>query len=463
MNKFINRTKELEALEKQYNLPSSSLVIIYGRRRVGKTSLINEFLKSHQDSLYFLATEESERQNLNYFKMQVGNFIKNDLLKSASIDWMTTFKALIDYKTETKKIIVFDEFQYIGKDNNAFPSIMQKIWDTFLSSSNIMLILCGSLISLMKSQTLDYSSPLYGRRTAQIKLGQIPFKNYHEFFDVSPTLDLVPFYAVTGGIPKYINAFIGYKDIYKAIKENILSKESFLYEEPYFLLQKEVSEIGSYFSLIKSIAMGKHKLNEIAADLGLKQTGLTKYLKVLMDLDLIDREVPITESAPQKSKKGLYRIKDNFIAFWFKFVYIYRSYLEKGEVDYVLSQIKKGFIQNYVSYIYEDVCREKMWELSSQNIWDFPIDKVGRYWGKETGEIDIVAIDTIGKNLILGEAKYTKSPKGIEVLNKLKSKAEVMKKLTNTSNVYYIIFSTSGYKEDLIKAVKEDKTIYLCS
>lgn len=164
---------------------------------------------------------------------------------------------------------------------------------------------------------------------------------------------------MTGGVPKYIETFCNYTDIFEAIEENVLNSQSFLYEEPYFLLQKEVSEIGSYFSLIKAIAMGNRKLSDIATNLGLKQTGLTKYLKVLMDLDLVEREVPVTETAPEKSKSGLYRIADNFIAFWFKFVYPYRAYLEKGETAFVLSQIKKGFAQNYASFVYEDVCREK--------------------------------------------------------------------------------------------------------
>lgn len=461
MKKFVNRAKELEALEKQFSANQSSFVIVYGRRRVGKTALITEFMKRHSISLYFLATEESEMQNLNYFKVQVAEFTGNELLKSAAVDWLTIFKTLIDYKTETKKIIVLDEFQYIGQSNSAFPSIMQKVWDTVLKDANVMLILCGSLVSLMKSQTLDYSSPLYGRRTGQIKLKQIPFSHYHEFFEGKANNDLLPFYAVTGGVPKYIETFCGYTDIYEAIEQNVLNSQSFLYEEPYFLLQKEVREIGSYFSLIKAIAMGNHKLSDIAANLGLKQTGLTKYLKVLMDLDLVEREVPVTETAPEKSKSGLYRIADNFITFWFKFIYPYRAYLEKGEISFVLSHIKKGFAQNYAAFVYEVVSCEKMWELSAANTWDFHFDKVGRYWGAKAGEIDIVAIDTIGRNLVLGECKYTSSPKGLSVLHALQEKANAMLKLTQTNNVQYILFSTAGFTQGLLDEAKENINVRL--
>ncbi len=460
MRKFVNRTKELETLEKQYKSNDSSLVIVYGRRRVGKTSLINEFLKRHKDTLYFLATEESETQNLNAFKLQVAEYTDNELLKAANVDWLTVFKTLVNYKTETKKIIVMDEFQYIGKANSAFPSIMQKVWDTLLQGANIMLILCGSLISLMKSQTLDYGSPLYGRRTAQIKLKQIAFKHYGEFYGGMTAEQLIPFYAVTGGVPKYIEVFQGYKDVYEAIRENVLNRQSFLYEEPYFLLQREVTEIGSYFSLIKTIAMGNRKLSEIASSLGMKATGITKYLKVLTDLDLIEREVPVTEVSSEKSKSGLYRITDNYIAFWFKFIYPYRSYLEKGEDEYVMEKIKEGFIQNFASFVYEDVCREKMWELSAKGK-TLSFEKVGRYWGSKAGEIDIVAIGSEEKNLIFGECKYTKKEKGLELLHTLQEKTPAILSLTGAKNVQYVIFSAAGFTTGLRDEAKRNPNLIL--
>ncbi len=461
MDKFINRIQEMKTLEEQYNMPYSSMVILYGRRRVGKTSLICEFLRKHNDNIYFLATEESEALNLKAFKEQVSEYIGNDLLMSANVDWLTVFKLLTEHKTQTKKVIVIDEFQYIGEDNNAFPSIMQKVWDTLLKDANIMLILCGSLITLMKRQTLDYGSPLYGRRTAQIKLKQIPFNYYGEFVEGKSNNELLPFYAVTGGVPKYIESFLGIEDLYDGIEKRILNTQGYLYEEPYFLLQKEVSEIGSYFSLIKAIAMGNRKLSEIAANIEVKQTSLTKYLKTLIDLDLIEREVPVTESNPEKSKSGLYKIKDNFIAFWFKFVYPYRAYLEKGETQFVLSQIKKGFIQNYASYVYEDVCRERMWELSANDFWNYHFDRVGRYWGSKADETDIVAIDSVGKNLVLGECKYSMSEKGLSVLHGLQTRAKSLQTLTEAENVEYIIFNTAGFSQGLKDEAEKNPSVKL--
>ena len=279
---LVNRDNELRFLENEYQANRSSFIVVYGKPRVGKTALISKFLESHPDSLYFLASVESEVQNLNAFKAQVAKLTGNSLMNN---DWTAIFQTLIDFPTKTKKIIVIDDFPNLAKSNPALA------WDTRLERSNVMLILSGSPIPLMRKLALDYSSPLYGRRTGQIRLRQIPFRYYHEFFDGRSDDELIPFYAVTGGVPKYIESFLGYKDIYQGIEGKILDADSFLYEEPYFLLQKEATEIGSYFSLLKTIALGKRKLSEIASYLGLKQTNLPKYLKVLMDLDLIEREV----------------------------------------------------------------------------------------------------------------------------------------------------------------------------
>ena len=456
---FIGRKEELNTLEKEFRR-DGSFVVIYGRRRIGKTTLIKEFIKDKQ-AFYFLATEEVESQSMKRLAGVVARVTGNSMLQRVTFtDWLDLFREIANYRPEEKKVLVIDEFPYLVKTNAAFPSILQNAWDEILKDSNVMLILCGSLISMMQKHALSHDSPLYGRRSAQIRLKPLPFTDLYAV-QGQPFSQAVEQYSVTGGVPKYIETFCNYTDIFEAIEENVLNSQSFLYEEPYFLLQKEVSEIGSYFSLIKAIAMGNRKLSDIATNLGLKQTGLTKYLKVLMDLDLVEREVPVTETAPEKSKSGLYRIADNFIAFWFKFVYPYRAYLEKGETAFVLSQIKKGFAQNYASFVYEDVCREKMWELSAANTWSFHFDKVGRYWGAKAGEIDIVGIDTANGNLVLGECKYTTSPKGLSVLHTLQEKSEAMLKLTQTKNVQYILFSTAGFTQGLIDEAGKNPNIKL--
>lgn len=460
MSKFIDREAEMKTLEQEYKREGSSLVILYGRRRVGKTTLISEFIKN-KNAMFFLASEESEVQNRNAFKEKAAAFIKSDLLMDASVSsWDTIFKAIMDTSFDTKPVIVIDEFQYIGKSNPAFPSVFQRIWEEILKNKSVMVILCGSLISMMESQTLNYDSPLYGRRTAQIKLKQIPFRYYKQFFPKKDENALIEMYSVTGGVPKYIELFRESDNIYEAIEQSILNPSGYLYDEPYFLLQQEVSEIGSYFSLIKAIAAGNSKLSAIATVLETKATSLTKYLKTLIDLDILEREVPVTEDNPEKSKKGLYKIKDNYLRFWFAFVYPNMSFIESGNGEIVLSKIRKGLISNHTAFVYEDVCREKMWQLNAEEKWDFHFSKLGRYWDNQT-EIDIAAIDPEGKNLILGECKYWSEPVGINIVTALEEKGKTVEWNRQCRNTFYVLFSSGGFTKELEELAKVRKDVLL--
>ncbi|MDO4280676.1 MAG: ATP-binding protein [Peptococcaceae bacterium] len=461
MEKFIDRTDEMATLQHEYERKGSALVILYGRRRVGKTTLISEFIKDKK-ALFFLASEESESQNRMAFKDKAAEFIDSDLLRHADVkDWDTIFKAILDARFDSKPVIVLDEFQYIGKSNAAFPSIFQRIWEETLKDKEVMVILCGSLISMMKSQTLDYSSPLYGRRTAQIRLKQIPFRYYDEFFPDKAHRELIDLYAITGGVPKYIELFAEDTDLYTAIQHNILNTSSYLYDEPEFLLQQEVSEVGTYFSVIKAIAAGHSKLSAIATALEIKQTNLTKYLKILIDLDILEREVPVTVDHPEKSKMGLYKIKDNYLRFWFAFVYPNRSYIESGNSTIVMDKIRQNLIDHHIAYVYEDVCREKMWTLNAEGKWPFSFAKVGRWWDKNN-EIDIVALDPESNNLILGECKYWQNEVGTSVLRDLEAKTAHVKWQNDNRRTWYILFSISGFTGEL-KAIAENRSdVMLC-
>ena len=459
MNRFINRVDDLDFLQSQYDNSKASLVILYGRRRVGKTSLIHEFGKN-KNMLFFLATEESELINREKFKALVADYTENEILKNAFVDnWEVIFNVLSQHKPEEKMLVVFDEFQYIGKSNTSFPSIFQKIWES-LRNLNIMVILCGSLISLMESQTLSYDSPLYGRRTGQIKLKPIAFQYYNEFYARKSKKELIEYYSVTGGVPKYIELFNEESDIFSAIEKHVLSPRSFLYEEPVFLLQREVFEIGNYFSLIRAIAAGNRKLSSIASVLGVKQTNLTKYLKTLIDLDIIERQVPVTENNPGKSKRGQYRIKDNFIEFWFKFIYPQQSNIETGRSNYVMSKIREDFINRHVSYVYEDICRQSLWIIAEENKLPFRFDKIGSWW-EGNREIDIVALDSTGEDIIFGECKYTTNPMGPEVFYKLIEAKDYVRWKNEIRSEYYVFFSINGYKKQLKELADSRSDIFL--
>lgn len=448
MKRFVDRELEMETLQNEYERDGSALVILYGRRRVGKTTLISEFIKEKK-ALFFLASEESESQNRAAFKEKVAEFIDSSLLHSADIkSWDVLFKAIMDTPFDSKPVIVMDEFQYLGKANPAFPSIFQRIWEEILKDKSVMVILCGSLISMMESQTLAYSSPLYGRRTAQIRLKQIPFCYYHDFFPGKSRKELIEMYAITGGVPKYIELFSESGDIYSAIRKCVLNRSGYLYDEPHFLLQQEVSEVGSYFSIIKAIATGNCKLSAISSVLETKATSLTKYLKTLIDLDILEREVPVTEDNPAKSKKGLYKIKDNYLRFWFAFVYPNMSFIESGHSSIVINKIKQSLVKNHIAFVYEDVCKERMWELNAEGTWPFNFTKLGRYWDSND-EIDIVALAPEGNNIILGECKYWKDPVGVSVLRDLEAKAETVAWQRNNRKTWYALFSVSGFTEEL--------------
>jgi AAA+ ATPase superfamily predicted ATPase len=443
----------MKTLEKEY-LRESSFTVIYGRRRTGKTTLIKEFIKN-KNSFYFFADKQSEIIQIERLKKQIAIHFKDKLLEKLTI---TDWDILFDYLTsklskEEKFILVIDEFQYLCMTNKNFSSTFQRIYDEKLKDSNIMLILCGSLISMMYSEVLAYDSPLYGRRTAQIRLKPIQFDYYQEFFSDKSHKELIEFYSITGGIPKYIQEFDKSKSPIWNIENNIFDNNNFLYSEPKFLLQEEINDLSRYFSIIQSIASGNTKMSAIATKLGLNSSSLSPYLAKLLDLDILEREVPVTENI-ENSKKSLYYIKDNYLAFWFNYVYPYQSYLEIENLKYPLEKLSNTF-DLWVSKIYERLCLESL--LHHDEI-KFPLMKIGRWWSKNE-EIDVIGLGE--KEIIFGECKWSKKHVGLSVLLELKEKSKKVKWKNKEREEYFILFSKSGFSTDLIELAKNDKTIIL--
>lgn len=458
MKRFINRERELAALNEQYEASGASFMVIYGRRRIGKTTLIREFIKDKR-ALYFLANEENEQLSMKRFAEALAEYAGQEHLKKASFDdWRDLFDIFLKQGQTEKQLLIIDELPYMVGANPAFPSILQWVWDTWFQNRNIMLILCGSLINMMEKYALNYSSPLYGRRTGQIKMKQIDFAYYGRFYDDMPYRDLVEHYAVTGGVPKYIELFNADKNLFDEIGRLALVPEGFLFEEPEFLLRREVGEIGSYFSIIKSIAAGNRKSGKISLDIGIKQTSLPKYLKTLVDLDILEREVPVTETNPEKSKMSLYQIKDNFLRFWFRFIYPEKGRLELGQSDYVLEKIKSNFVDNHAAHIYENVCRSETWRLGFAGNLRF--NKLGRWWDSRE-EIDIVALDSFGEDIAFAECKYRIQPMDTEVFYELLRKKEFVPWKKETRLEKFVLFSISGFSERLEKLAKERDDLLL--
>lgn len=449
---FVNRQQEMKTLNKEFE-KNLSFTVIYGRRRVGKTTLIKEFIKDKK-AFYFFADKQNETIQINRFKNQLGEYFDDDFVKKIEIkDWDTLFDYFISKLGNEKFVLVIDEFQYLCMINKSFSSIFQRIFDEKLKEKNIMIILCGSLISMMYSEVLAYDSPLFGRRTAQIKLKPIDFKYYSEFFKDISHHSLIEMYSITGGIPKYILSFDRERTPLWNIEHNIFDRDNYLYSEPKFLLQEEINDLSRYFSILQSIATGNTKISSISSQLDIPSSGLTPYISKLIELDILEKEIPVTEDI-KNSKKALYKIKDNYLNFWFNYVYPYQSYLEIGNLTYPLEKIKSTF-DLWVSKVYENLSRESlMWN----NKIPFLIRNLGRWWDKNE-EIDIVAL---GENEILfGECKWSNKHVGLSVLYKLKEKAKVVKWKNDSRKEYYILFSKSGFSEELIEASQKDSSIIL--
>lgn len=456
--KFIGRKDELAALEREYKR-ESGFVVIYGRRRVGKTTLIKQFIKD-KNALYFLTSQESSKQNMSNLITKIAQFTGQSYLENAHLEsWEHVFKMFVDNKPEQKKILIIDEFQYLVKADPAFPSIFQYAWDEILKDHNVMVILCGSHISMMTSSVLSHSSPLYGRRTAQIRLRPLRFADFSMAFENLSFEERVKIYSVTGGVPKYIEFFDNDESLEKNIVENVLDRSGFLSEEPSFLLSNEVKETASYFSILKAISMGNHRISEIATVLEQKTNELSPYLATLVDLFLVEKRVPITESNPEKSRKGLYYINDNFMEFWFKFVYPYKGELELDNIEFVVEKLSNNFVDNHVSFVYEQVSKELLVDLCKSGKIDFNISRIGSYWNSNT-EIDVVAIDEQNKRLLAGECKFYEKPIGMRVYSELLKKCGRISEFKGYK-VIYAIFSKSGFEERLEEIAKENDRLIL--
>ena len=388
------------------------------------------------------------------------------LQKAAFSDWLDLFQAVADYKPNEKKVLVIDEFPYLVKVNDSFPSILQNAWDEILKDSNVMLILCGSLISMMKKHALSYESPLYGRRTAQMRIAPLPFTTVYENQKLSFE-EAAEQYSITGGVPKYMEFFSDGQPLYEQIKENVLSKNGFLYEEPNFLLTDEVQVPTNYFSIIKVIADGNHKLGTIAGILGLETSALTPYLKTLSELGFIEKQVPVTEKNAEKTRKGLYFISDNFLRFWFRYVYPYKGELEIDNMQISLDELDKDFKEKFVAFAYEDICKEIFARLCSDKAIDFTPSKIGSYWLNDKSgntQIDVMAVDTVNKRLFAGECKYHNQPIDADVYFELVKKVDnsfEIKSAFKGYTVIYGVFSKSGFTSRMTDISNSNPNLFL--
>jgi AAA+ ATPase superfamily predicted ATPase len=444
---FVNRTAEIQFLLDRVASGKAEFIILYGRRRIGKTELLKEAFKKRQP-IYFVADLGADQDQRRRVSEAINRVYPNPLLEAdLPPEWDPLLRYLVDLGKKERIILILDEFPYLCSSNPALPSILQRIWDEAGKSSKLYVTLCGSFVSFMEREILGQKSPLYGRRTGQLLLQPLPIETLKEFFPTCSPDERISTYAILGGVPAYLIQFSGRLSLAQNIEKGILNTTAFLYDEVRFILMEELRDPKHYLSILQSIAFGNTRMNDIAQRTGIERGPASKYLSVLQELRLIERETPITEKHPEKSRKGIYRLSDNFFRFWFRFVLPYKSRLVEGGSRKLLEQEILPNLDNFIGQVFDKICAEIFRYLSSKGILQFDCDRVGRWWGGNE-EIDLVGM--AGEiPVFVAECKWSKKPIGIEVLRELERKIALIAPEPNVGKIRLGLFSRSGFTKEI--------------
>ena len=473
---FIGRETELKFLNDKYNTENGQLVVLYGRRRVGKTETLREFCKG-KPHVFYSCTQSTDKVQLSKFSRHI---LKEDIPAKQYIsefsDWESAFRSVLDLPFgDNKKLLIIDEFPYMCKGNKSIPSVLQNLWDAELKDKNVMIILCGSAMSFIEKELLAEKNPLYGRATGIYKMTEMGFYDAVKFFPNYSDKDKILAYSILGGIPHYLLQFSPKLSVAENIKKNILTKGSVLYSEVDFLLHQELRETPIYNSIIEAVALGNTKLNDISQKSLVEDTSKTSvYLKNLIELGIVEREFSVDSKSKEKANtnRGTYRLTDNFFRFWYAFGFTNISQLEDGDVEGVYDYVIAPALQEFASYTFEDVCKEFVKELQKKNALPFRYSKMGRWTGKTTvrdkdtpkgiriaeTELDILGIGKSEKEYLVGECKFKNTP--FDYSEYLDTKAKLTP-LKETAEFYYALFSSSGFDDKIQSEVENDKSISL--
>lgn len=446
---FYCREEELNTMNRRYEKGRFECIVIYGRRRVGKTSLINEFCKNKK-TIYFSALSASSQENLEALSKAIFTCKNPDTSVTPTYQsYDDALEAITAMAQHQRLVFVIDEYPYLAKAEKSFSSRLQHIIDHQWQNSQLYLILCGSSMSFMEYQVLGYESPLYGRRTAQFKIQALTYREMTQFYPQLSLSDQALLYGITGGIPHYINKLDVEDNLDEALLENLFNPSSYLFEEPDNLLKQELREPAIYNSVISAVAGGASRLNEISTKIGLESGICTKYLKVLLELGILKKETPIMEKL---GKKTIYIIDDNFFRFWYRFVPRNMSIISAGRMDLVYEQAVKKHYPDYMGLVFEKICQEYL----SRYAKNLPIllGSVGQWWGTDSKtrkeiQIDIVGTPVEGNEYIIGSCKYRNEKIGIDELELIQNYASTFRK---DGVFHYFIFSKGGFTSTLLEA-----------
>ncbi|MBL1071686.1 ATP-binding protein [Lactobacillus kitasatonis] len=445
---FVGRHQELEQLNQAYQENNFQFTVIYGRRRIGKTSLINEFLKDKK-AIYYVALEENAEDNLKRFSDAISILKNTDQGgKEKFANFEECFKEITRLAQEQRVILVIDEFPYLAKAYPTISSMLQSYIDHEFKETNLFLILCGSSMSFMERQVLGYQSPLYGRRTLALKLEPFKLSEAHEMLPKLSKEDAFIINTVCGGVPQYLSYMSDSMSVADNIKKNFLSKSGRLFDEPNNLLQQELRDPTNYNSIINAIASGASKHSKIAQSAHLQTGPLTTYLNNLIDLGIVEKKLPVTEQKKSKSKNIVYRICDGMFRFWYTFVGKQTDLIERGLTDLAWVKVQKG-LSDFMGPEFEKYSQDFMWSQDmNEKIVPNPFIHLGNWWGTDKRthqqvELDIVGFSDDERDGYFGECKWKNEPISRSVLEKLITNSEIFKYPIK----HYYLFSKSGFTD----------------
>lgn len=449
---FYCRETELRKMNRRYDGDAFECIVIYGRRRVGKTALINEFCKNKKN-IYFSALRAPAAENLSALSKAVFACTRPDADNHPEYtSFEDVFAEIGTLGQEERIVFVIDEYPYLAESYPAISSRLQHLIDHNWQNGKLYLILCGSSMSFMQNQVLGYESPLYGRRTAQFKLEPLTYRETAVFHPELPPEENACIYGITGGIPHYINKLDVREGLDRALIDNLFDRSAYLFEEPENLLKQELREPAVYNAIIRAIAEGASRLNEIATKAGLESATCSKYIGTLVELGLLKKETPVTETS---TRKTLYRIEDNFFRFWYRFVPQNLSAISAGRFERSYERVVKSRMHECMGLVFEKMCREYL--LYYADNLPFDLAEVGQWWGNDSSQRKEIQIDLVGvpipepnrkvTSYLIGSCKFRNEKIGMDELHLMEHYADVFGK---GRSYHYVIFSLGGFTQELI-------------
>lgn len=448
MPAFVAREKELALLNDLYRRPGAQFLVLYGRRRIGKTSLLTHWGGEVQGPyFYWMATQTSATNQLRQFSQALFQFLNPAAAITPTFSYPSWDAALAEVArlaAQQRVVVVLDEFTYVMQADPEVPSLIQKAWDLHLKPSQAFLVLMGSLAGIIQRTALDYQSPLYGRATARLKLQPLGFGALTALLPRYNSEQRVAVYTITGGVPAYIELFDDRLNILQNLQQRIVTPTNVMLSDAVFLLHEQLDEPRNYVAVLEAIAAGYHTLTDIATMAGIDRSNITKYLTVLRELGYVDRLTPATVRRPTQSRQGRYVIVDPYLRFYYRFLAPHRSAIEQGRVRQATSLLYDHLLDFIGTHTFEELCRE--WVAVKAEMGEMPFlpEQTGSHWSK-TAQVDVVAVNWRTRDILLGECKWGKQAVGREVVETLRRKTDNVLPPQVDWRVHYAFFARDGF------------------